>query len=121
MEKIFSEYLQYGEEPNIKDIIYKGNPYVDESFTGEAILTVGKAVDFINKGVSGIINAIPFTCMPGTIAGALLRLVQKKYDIPVITIAYDGQGLTNITTRLEAFMYQVREKAMRAKGVEVKS
>jgi len=121
MEKIFSEYLQYGEEPNIKDIIYKGNPYVDESFTGEAILTVGKAVDFINKGVSGIINAIPFTCMPGTIAGALLRLVQKKYDIPVITIAYDGQGLTNITTRLEAFMYQVREKAKRAKGVEVKS
>ena len=51
--------------------------------------------------------------MPGTIAGALLRLVQKKYDIPVITIAYDGQGLTNITTRLEAFMYQVREEAKR--------
>jgi predicted nucleotide-binding protein (sugar kinase/HSP70/actin superfamily) len=113
MENIFQEYLQYGEEPDVKDIISKGNLYVDESFTGEAILSVGKAVDFIDKGVSGIINAIPFTCMPGTIAGALLRLVQKKYDIPVITIAYDGQGLTNITTRLEAFMYQVREEAKR--------
>ena len=113
MENIFQEYLQYGEEPDVKDIISKGNLYVDESFTGEAILSVGKAVDFIDRGVSGIINAIPFTCMPGTIAGALLRLVQKKYDIPVITIAYDGQGLTNITTRLEAFMYQVREEAKR--------
>ena len=113
MENIFREYLQYGEEPNVRDIVSKGSLYVDESFTGEAILSVGKAVDFINKGVSGIINAIPFTCMPGTIAGALLRLVQKKYDIPVITIAYDGQGLTNITMRLEAFMYQVREQAKR--------
>jgi predicted CoA-substrate-specific enzyme activase len=113
MEEIFKEYLQYGKEPNVKDIVSKGNLYVDESFTGEAILSVGKAVDFIDKGVSGIINAIPFTCMPGTIAGALLRLVQKKYDIPIITIAYDGQGLTNITTRLEAFMYQVREQAKR--------
>jgi predicted CoA-substrate-specific enzyme activase len=113
MDSIFQEYLQYGAEPNVKDIVSKGNPYVDESFTGEAILSVGKAVDFIEKGVSGIINAIPFTCMPGTIAGALLRLVQKKFDVPVITIAYDGQGLTNITTRLEAFMYQVREEAKR--------
>jgi hypothetical protein len=38
-----------------------------------------------------------------------MRLVQKKYNVPVINVAYDGQGLTNITTRLEAFMYQVRE------------
>jgi predicted CoA-substrate-specific enzyme activase len=121
MEKIFKEYLQYGEEPNISDTVRKGNLYVDESFTGEAILSVGKAVDFINKGVSGIINAIPFTCMPGTIASALLRLVQKKYDVPIITIAYDGQGLTNITTRLEAFMYQVREQAKRKQIVGCES
>ncbi len=109
LEKPFLPHLQYGREPKVTEIIRKGNPYVDVSFEGEAILTVGKAVDFIDKGVSGVVNAIPFTCMPGTIASAVLRLVQNRYDVPVINIAYDGQGATNIATRLEAFMYQVKD------------
>ena len=101
--------IQYGEEPHVDSIIEKASPYVHVSFEGEAILSVGKAIDFIDKGVSGIINVMPFTCMPGTITSAVLRLVQKKYNVPIINVAYDGQGQTNITTRLEAFMYQVRE------------
>jgi hypothetical protein len=39
-------------------------------------------------------------------------LIQSKYDIPIINVAYDGQGATNITTRLEAFMHQVKEHFM---------
>jgi predicted nucleotide-binding protein (sugar kinase/HSP70/actin superfamily) len=109
MEELFSNILDYGKEPKIKDIINKAGPYIHVSFEGEAILSVGKSVDFIEKGVSGIINVMPFTCMPGTISSAVMRILQKKYDVPIINIAYDGQGLTNITARLEAFMYQVRE------------
>ncbi|MCX5805906.1 MAG: acyl-CoA dehydratase activase [Proteobacteria bacterium] len=109
IEKMFAKELRYGKEPKIDDIIKKASPYVHVSFEGEAILSVGKAVDFIHRGVSGIINAMPFTCMPGTVSSAIMKLIQKKYHIPIINIAYDGQGATNITTRLEAFMYQVKE------------
>jgi predicted nucleotide-binding protein (sugar kinase/HSP70/actin superfamily) len=109
LERIFEKYLEYGQEPRIAQIIKKASPYVHVSFEGEAILSVGKTVDFIDKGVSGIINAMPFTCMPGTISSAIMKLIQNKYDIPIINVAYDGQGATNITTRLEAFMYQVKE------------
>jgi len=109
LEEPFMGLIQYGEEPSVESVIEKANPYVHVSFEGEAILSVGKAIDFIDKGVSGIINVMPFTCMPGTITSAILRLVQKKYNVPIINVAYDGQGLTNIDTRLEAFMYQVRE------------
>jgi predicted nucleotide-binding protein (sugar kinase/HSP70/actin superfamily) len=109
LEEPFMGFIQYGEEPHVDSIIEKASPYVHVSFEGEAILSVGKAIDFIDKGVSGIINVMPFTCMPGTITSAVLRLVQKKYNVPIINVAYDGQGQTNITTRLEAFMYQVRE------------
>jgi predicted CoA-substrate-specific enzyme activase len=109
LEEPFMGLIQYGEEPHVESIIEKASPYVHVSFEGEAILSVGKAIDFIDKGVSGIINVMPFTCMPGTISSAVLRLVQKKYNVPIINVAYDGQGQTNITTRLEAFMYQVRE------------
>jgi predicted nucleotide-binding protein (sugar kinase/HSP70/actin superfamily) len=73
-------------------------------------LSIGKSIDFAHKGVSGIVNAMPFTCMPGTISSAIMRLIQKDYNVPVINIAYDGQGTTNVLTRLEAFMYQVKEQ-----------
>ena len=109
LEHIFLQHLDYGKEPTVESIVEKASPYIHVSLEGEAILSVGKSVDFIEKGVSGIINVMPFTCMPGTISSAIMRLLQKKYDVPIINIAYDGQGLTNITTRLEAFMHQVRE------------
>lgn len=109
MEKLFEEYISYGKEPSVKSILKKAAPYIHESFEGEAILTVGKSIDFIEKGVSGIINAMPFTCMPGTISSAIMRLIQKKYNVPVLNIAFDGQGLSNIDTRIEAFMHQVKE------------
>ncbi len=110
LEQIFRSYLDYGKEPKVETILEKASPYIHISLEGEAILSVGKSVDFIEKGVSGIVNVMPFTCMPGTISSAIMRLLQKEYDVPIINIAYDGQGLTNINTRLEAFMYQVRER-----------
>ncbi|OPY04686.1 MAG: Activator of (R)-2-hydroxyglutaryl-CoA dehydratase [Syntrophorhabdus sp. PtaB.Bin184] len=109
MEDIFVPFIKYGPEPKIKDILEKASPYIHDSFEGEAVLTVGKSVDFVHKGVAGIINAMPFTCMPGTVSSAIMKLIQQNHDIPVINIAYDGQGVTNILTRLEAFMHQVRE------------
>jgi predicted CoA-substrate-specific enzyme activase len=110
LEEIFRPYLKYGKEPHVKDILEKASPYIHESFEGEAILSVGKSVDFADKGVSGIINAMPFTCMPGTISSAIMRLVQQNHNVPVMNVAYDGQGATNVLTRLEAFMYQVKDQ-----------
>ncbi|MBP1734085.1 MAG: CoA-substrate-specific enzyme activase, partial [Deltaproteobacteria bacterium] len=104
LEGPFMGLIQYGEEPHVDSIIEKASPYLHVSFEGEAILSVGKAIDFIDKGVSGIINVMPFTCMPGTITSAILRIIQRKYNVPIINVAYDGQGVTNIDTRLEAFM-----------------
>jgi predicted CoA-substrate-specific enzyme activase len=109
LEVPFAKHIQYGDEPRVGDIVEKASPYIHVSFEGEAILSVGKGIDFFEKGVSGIINVMPFNCMPGTITSAIMRLIQQKYNAPVINMAFDGQGFTNINTRLEAFMYQVRE------------
>ncbi len=52
---------------------------------------------------------MPFTCMPGTIAGAVLRRVREDHgDIPLLNIAYEGQGDSQTLTRLEAFMHQAK-------------
>lgn len=99
----------YPKDPEILKIILKARPYVHHAFRGEAILSIGKTVDFIQKGVAGILNIMPFTCMPGTITNALLKRCREDHNnIPFLNMAYDGQAQTNTMTRLEAFMHQVK-------------
>jgi predicted CoA-substrate-specific enzyme activase len=110
LEKIFKGHLKNFGEPKTRSIFKKAKPYLDSSFEGEAILSVGKTVDFAKRGASGVVNIMPFTCMPGTIVSTLLKRYQEENNnIPILNMAYDGQEQTNTLTRLEAFMYQARE------------
>lgn len=110
LEKIFKGHLRNFGEPKIRAIFKKAKPYLDSSFEGEAILSIGKSIDFAKRGACGIINIMPFTCMPGTIVSALLkRYREENNNIPILNMAYDGQEQTNTLTRLEAFMFQARE------------
>jgi predicted nucleotide-binding protein (sugar kinase/HSP70/actin superfamily) len=110
LETIFKGHLRNFGEPKTRSIFRKAKPYLDSSFEGEAILSVGKTIDFAQRGASGVVNIMPFTCMPGTIVSALLkRYREENNNIPILNMAYDGQEQTNTLTRLEAFMYQAKE------------
>jgi len=110
LEKLFRGHLRNFGEPKTRSIFRKAKPYLDSSFEGEAILSVGKTVDFARRGASGVVNIMPFTCMPGTIVSTLLkRYREENNNIPILNMAYDGQEQTNTLTRLEAFMYQAKE------------
>ncbi len=105
-------------EPPVPLTLKRSGPYLDESFEGgEVCLSLGKSVDFMLKGASGVINVIPFSCMPGTIVHALMkRFREENGNVPFMTMACDGQEQTNLRSRLEAFMYQVdqhRPRGMR--------
>ncbi|MBW2057143.1 MAG: CoA activase [Deltaproteobacteria bacterium] len=110
LERIFKGHLRHGEEPSTREVLRKASPYLDDSFEGEAILSIGKTIDFCKKGASGVINVMPFTCMPGTVVGALLkRYREENNNLPILNMAYDGQEQTNSLTRIEAFMHQARQ------------
>jgi predicted nucleotide-binding protein (sugar kinase/HSP70/actin superfamily) len=110
LDKTFGPILKNHPEPSTLQTLRYASPYLDSTFEGEAILSIGKAVDFARKGVSGIINVMPFSCMPGTIVNALLKRFREiERNVPVINMSYDGQEQTNTRTRLEAFLYQVRQ------------
>ncbi len=117
MCEVFKGSLRNSPEPSIEELLAYAQPYVDSSFEGEAVLSIGKAHDFLRKRVSGIINVMPFTCMPGTIVSTILKRFRENHDnIPFLGISYDGQGETNTRTRLEAFMYQVSNYSARNVG-----
>jgi predicted nucleotide-binding protein (sugar kinase/HSP70/actin superfamily) len=104
----FQGFLKTLKEPATKHILKKAVPYVHNSFEGETILSIGKCIDLIEQGASGIVNAMPFGCMPGTIVTALLRGVNRDYGIPCMSIPYDGTESPTTEIQLEAFMDQAR-------------
>jgi predicted CoA-substrate-specific enzyme activase len=105
----FNGTLRSLHEPTISRTLKRARPYVHHSFEGEAVLSVGKAIDYIERGVSGIVNVMPFSCMPGTITSGLLKRVREDFgNIPLLSIAYEGQQDTQTVTRLEAFVHQAR-------------
>ncbi len=90
--------------------------YYDPFLATEAVLSLGRAIDFVRNGLCGIINVMPFSCMAGIItAGMAPRLRTDLDNIPWLDIIYDAQEGTNINTRLEAFMYQVKQFQRRLK------
>ncbi|MHC4712771.1 MAG: acyl-CoA dehydratase activase [Planctomycetota bacterium] len=108
--KPFRKLLHHTVEPPSKLLLEMAAPYIHDSFEGEAILTVAKAVEFFGEGGAGIVNVMPFTCMPGTISATILQKFREDHDLmPVISIAYDGQEDATLETRLEAFAHQARQ------------
>lgn len=107
--RYFEGFLKTLKEPDTKEVLKMASPYLHDSFEGEAILSIGKSIDLIERGVSGIINAMPFGCMPGTVVTTLMHGVSKDYDTPCISIPYDGTESSTTEIQLEAFMSQARE------------
>jgi predicted nucleotide-binding protein (sugar kinase/HSP70/actin superfamily) len=117
MKEIFRGAIKKLDEPTTEEVLALAQPYVHDSFEGEAGLSIGKAIDFVRHGASGIINAMPFTCMPGTVVTGVMKRVRQDLDnVPFLQMAYDGLEQTNTLMRLEAFMYQATQYSLTRKA-----
>jgi predicted nucleotide-binding protein (sugar kinase/HSP70/actin superfamily) len=95
-------------DPPVSEVVELGERFVHRAFQGEAILSLGKGLEFYERGARGLVNIMPFTCMPGMVVGGLTgRFRREAEGMPALNLAYDGQSQTNTQARLEAFMYQV--------------
>jgi predicted nucleotide-binding protein (sugar kinase/HSP70/actin superfamily) len=78
--------------------------YLTHKVGGEGIFTVGDTVLFQNLGFDGVVQLMPFTCMPETIAKSILPQVSRELGIPVLSLVIDEMtGRAGVATRLEAF------------------
>jgi predicted CoA-substrate-specific enzyme activase len=107
--KGFEGLLKTLHEPDTKTLLLSASPYIHSSFEGEAILSIGKSIELIKNGAAGIINAMPFGCMPGTIVSGMMRGLNKEFGIPCLSIPYDGTESLTTEIQLEAFIDQARE------------
>ena len=107
--RLFDGFLRTLHEPDTHTVMRNARPYIHPTFEGEAILSIGKSIDLVRRGASGIINAMPFGCMPGTIVNALLQGVKNNHSIPFLSIPYDGTASLTTDIQLEAFIDQAKE------------
>ncbi len=91
------------------------SPYLNHGVGGEGIHTIGYTVIYAREGFDGVVHLLPFTCMPETIAKAILPVVSRDAGIPVISLVIDEQtGKAGVATRLEAFVDLARSRRRQA-------
>ncbi len=112
----FAPYVRhFAREARTKSVVKEARKYMPGSIRGEAVLSMGRVVEYAHEGLHGVINLVPFNCLPGTIVNALLENFRRDHDdMPVLKMAFDGLEQSNEQTRLEAFMHQAKQRAARS-------
>ena len=88
----FHEDFAGFEEPDIHEVLEYARPYLPQhGAMGKMVLNVGKAVYLAKKGVDGIIDISPFTCMNGIVSEAVYPKVSRDLGgIPIRSFYFDG-------------------------------
>jgi len=104
-------YMQGFDDIHAKEIVSNGGKYIRHYIGGEAIVSMGKAVDYAKRGLDGIISVIPFNCMPGLIvAGFIPKFRKDNNNTPFVSIEYDGFQDSTREIRIDTFIAQVKER-----------
>ncbi len=114
LEVFEGDFRGYEEPHDIREVMELARPYlVPEGTLGEMLLSVGKSVYLHGKGVDGILDINPFSCMNGIVSEAVYPRVSRDCDhLPIRVLYFDG---THVDRRyeLEIFMELVREYSSR--------
>ena len=117
--RIFDGAIQHmPREAPAGEVVEEGSHYLHPTVKGEAILSMGRAVEYVHHGLNGVVNVAPFGCMPGALVNGLLERFREEHDsMPVLKLAFDGVEQTTERTLLEAFVHQARQH-MNGRGAE---
>ncbi len=97
-------------EVEVEEMLENCGEFIHKDYDGDPALAIGSTVLLAEKQIAGVVNILPFTCMPGTINCTVSHNLRKKFNgLPWENFAYDGHDNIGLDTRFEAFMYQVKE------------
>lgn len=104
---LFAEDFVGYEEPHdvYKEVLKGGWPYLPaDGALGEMALSIGKSCYLHGKGVDGIIDISPFSCMNGIVSEAVYHTLAHDHDnIPIRNFYFDATS-SNMERDLDIFM-----------------
>jgi len=85
LKRLFRGQFRNAEEPGYREVVAIAAPYVGELSSEVLILNIAKMVDFTTNGADGIINAMCFNCMVGSVSAAMIAKLRGDHNgIPVV-------------------------------------
>lgn len=113
VRRMFRGQVKRGDEPGYQEVLDMAAPYLGEQQNEVLVLNVAKMVDFARRGADGIVNAVCFNCMLGTVSAAVTGRIREDHDgIPMANLFYSAvEGSQR--AMLEAFLHQVKTYAQR--------
>jgi predicted nucleotide-binding protein (sugar kinase/HSP70/actin superfamily) len=113
VRRMFRGQVKRGDEPGYQEVLDMATPYLGEQQNEVLVLNVAKMVDFARRGADGIVNAVCFNCMLGTVSSAVTGRIREDHDgIPIANLVYSAvEGSQR--AMLEAFLHQVKTYAKR--------
>lgn len=85
--------------------IHLAKPYLSSFVGGHGRETIAETVDAGVNRLDGVIQVLPFTCMPEIVAKSLLPDLSRRYDLPILSLVLDEHSAeAGLLTRLEAFV-----------------
>lgn len=108
------------EEPGVQEVVEAARPYLPvDGALGEMVLNVGRTIRLAAKGIDGIIDISPFTCMNGIVCEAVYPRVSRDLGgLPIRNFYFDGTQ-SDLDRDLGVYLelartYQRRKKHQRA-------
>ena len=96
-------------EPRIEEVLEAARPYLPpEGAVGEMVLNVGAVPCLARRGVDGILDISPFTCMNGIVSEAIYPRVSADLGgLPVRSLYFDGTA-ADLDLELGVFVEMAR-------------
>ncbi len=118
--KAVEKIMPIGPFVHVADMLERCDDYIHHDYDGDPPLSIGTVSILSEEHISGVMNILPFTCMPGTLNCSVSGLFRKDHkNIPWENFAYDGQVDASFESRLQAFMHQAKEFAKREKRYQL--
>ncbi len=111
LDAFFTERLRYHPNPTFSQMMGWATQRLDEHTEPLTIIALAHVMHLIRLGVHGIAHLGAFQCMISSVISAHLREMRREHgNIPVLTLNFDSQRRVHQENRIEAFMYQVRQR-----------
>jgi predicted nucleotide-binding protein (sugar kinase/HSP70/actin superfamily) len=116
--RAFAEDLVDRPEPEVGEMLSLGAPYLpSDAALGEMALSVARAVYLHRRGVAGVVDISPFTCMNAIVAEAVYPAVSQDCDgVPIRNFYFDGTQ-ANLDRDVVVFLQLARSYASRRDNV----
>jgi predicted nucleotide-binding protein (sugar kinase/HSP70/actin superfamily) len=103
------DFRGYEDPEDVREILGAGAPYLPQwGAAGEMVLSAGKVDHFFRRGVDGVIDVSPFSCMNGIVSDALYpRQSAEHAGLPIRNFYFDGNG-RDVTGDIEIFLELAR-------------